>query len=82
MNVHFQTPKYQWGQTMVAAVDLVNDGSHPRVAANALLAAQGSPCEIVNVGAVQHTGSPVYLVEFPDGVVVGVLEDEIVPRER
>ena len=35
--------------------------------------------EIVNVGVVEDTGEPVYLVEFPDGKVVGVFEEEIVP---
>ncbi len=82
MKAHFQTPKYQWGQPMVTCVDLVNDGSHPRASPHALLAAQGSPCEIVNVGAVESTGYPVYLVEFESGLVVGVLEDEIFPREN
>ena len=82
MKAHFQIPKYQWGQAMQAAVDLHNDGSHPQVAAEDLLARQGSPCEIVNVGAVQSTGHPVYLVEFEDQLVVGVLENEILPREN
>jgi nitrogen fixation protein NifZ len=44
---------------------------------DALLAAQDARGEIVNVGMVEETGEPVYLVEFPDGKVIGVFEEEI-----
>ncbi len=71
-------PKYQWGQPVTTAVDLINDGSYPDVPLDALLAAAGSKGEIVNVGVVKETGVPVYLVEFPDGKVVGVFEEELV----
>lgn len=72
-------PKYQWGQPVTTAADLVNDGSYPDAPLDALLAAQGTRGEIVNVGLVEDTGEPVYLVEFPDGKVVGVFEEEITP---
>lgn len=72
-------PKYQWGQPVVAAVDLVNDGSYPEMAAEALLVACGTRGEIVQTGMHQESNTPVYLVEFPDGKVVGCLEEEIGP---
>ncbi len=70
-------PKFQWGQPVSTTVSLVNDGSYPDAPVDALLAAQGSRGEIVNVGLVEETGEPVYLVEFPDGKVIGVFEEEI-----
>lgn len=70
-------PKYQWGQPVQAAADLVNDGSFPDAPLDALLAAAGTRGEIVNVGLIKDTGEPVYLVEFADGKVVGVFEQEI-----
>lgn len=69
--------KYQWGQPVTATADLVNDGSYPEMPLDALLAAAGARGEIVNVGLVEETGEPVYLVEFTDGKVVGVFEEEI-----
>jgi len=72
-------PKYQWGQPVTAVADIVNDGSYPDVPLDELLAAQYARGEIVNVGLVEETGEPVYLVEFPDGKVVGVFEEEIAP---
>ncbi len=72
-------PKFQWGQPVTTTMELINDGSYPDAPVDALLAAQGTPGEIVNVGLVEETGEPVYLVEFQDGKVVGVFEDEITP---
>jgi len=72
-------PKYRWGQPVSTTADIVNDGSYPDVPLEALLAAQNERGEIVNVGLVEETGEPVYLVEFPDGKVVGVFEEEISP---
>lgn len=72
-------PKFQWGQSVTTTIELTNDGSHPDVPADALLAALGARGDIVNVGLVEETGEPVYLVEFPDGKVVGVFEEEISP---
>lgn len=71
-------PKYQWGQPVTTTADLVNDGSYPDAPLDALLAAQGTRGEIINIGLVEDSGEPVYLVEFPDGKVIGVFEEEIV----
>lgn len=75
-------PIYQWGERVIAAVDLVNDGSYPGVPAEAVLAATGTPGEIVNVGHHSDSNTPVYLVEFLTQagalVVVGCLEEELV----
>jgi len=72
-------PKFQWGQPVATTADLINDGSYPDAPIDALLAASGTRGEIVNVGLVEETGDPIYLVEFPDGKVVGVFEEEISP---
>jgi nitrogen fixation protein NifZ len=72
-------PKYQWGQPVVALIDLVNDGSYPEAELDALLVAGGTQGEIVQTGMHQESNTPVYLVEFPDGKVVGCLEQEIAP---
>lgn len=72
-------PKFQWGQPVATTADLVNDGSYPDLPLDALLTASGTKGEIVNVGLVEDTGIPVYLVEFPDGKVVGVFEEELAP---
>ncbi len=73
-------PKYQWGQRVAAAIDLINDGSHPDVAPEALLVASGTHGVIVQTGMHQESNTPVYVVEFVGGKVVGCLEDEIVPE--
>jgi len=79
MIVEPRLPKYQWGQRVRAAIDLHNDGTFPDVADEALLVSGGDVGEIVQVGT--HTGAniPVYLVEFGDRLVVGCLEEEIIP---
>jgi len=70
--------KYQWGQPVMAAIDLYNDGSVPEVAEDLLLVVAGGPGEIVQVGHHQEANLPVYLVDF--GVaVLGCLEEEIAP---
>lgn len=75
-------PAFRWGDRVVATVDLLNDGSHPGVTDEALLAPSGTVGEVVNVGHHAETNMPVYVVEFtsPEGrpVVVGCLEDELV----
>jgi nitrogen fixation protein NifZ len=74
-------PVFRWGDHVAAAIDLVNDGSHPAVPEGALLASAGSPGEVVNVGHHEESNTPVYIVEFltPEGrpVVVGCLEEEL-----
>ncbi|WP_298828898.1 nitrogen fixation protein NifZ [uncultured Piscinibacter sp.] len=72
-------PKYKWGQPVVAAVDLYNDGSLPDAPAeDILLVVAGGPGEIVQIGHQGEANVPVYLVDF--GVaVLGCLEEEIAP---
>lgn len=74
-----RTPRFQWGQPVVTLMDLLNDGSYPDLAEAALLAEAGARGEVVNVGMVEDSGIPVYLVEFADGKVIGVLEEELAP---
>ena len=70
-------PKFQWGSVVVALIDLVNDGSYPDMAVDALLVASGSKGEVVQTGMHEESNTPVYIVEFADGKVVGCLEHEI-----
>ncbi|WP_027584119.1 nitrogen fixation protein NifZ [Bradyrhizobium sp. Ai1a-2] len=70
-------PKYQWGQRVKAAVDLVNDGSFPDAPADGLLVGAGDIGEIVKVGMQTEANLPIYLVEFGERLVVGCLEEEI-----
>jgi nitrogen fixation protein NifZ len=69
--------KYQWGQRVRAAIDLVNDGSYPERAPEELLVAAGGLGEIVQVGLHTESNASIYLVEFGPRLVVGCLEDEI-----
>ena len=70
-------PKFAWGQPVVAAIDLYNDGSHPEAPEDQLLVVAGGPGEIVQVGHHHDEANvPVYMVDF--GVaVIGCLEEEI-----
>jgi nitrogen fixation protein NifZ len=72
-----RVPKFHWGERVIADIDLVNDGSHPDAAAEELLVQRGTAGEIVNVGSHVDTDTPVYLVEFAGGRVVGCLEQEL-----
>jgi len=72
-------PEFQWGQPVVTLIDLINDGSYPGVELEALLIESGTRGEIVQTGMHEESNTPVYLVEFPGGKVVGCLEDEIAP---
>jgi nitrogen fixation protein NifZ len=76
MMIETREPQYQWGQQVVALVDLVNDGTHPDHPADAVLAEIGSEGEIVQVGRHVEGNQPVYMVDF-DGLVIGCLEEEI-----
>jgi nitrogen fixation protein NifZ len=69
-------PKYQWGQEVLAAVDLYNDGSLPEVSEDLLLIAAGGPGEIVQVGRHTEANIPLYLVDF-GLVVLGCTEEEL-----
>jgi len=75
-------PVFEWGQRVCAALDLVNDGSHPGFPADAVIVAAGVVGEIVNVGHHGDSNTPVYLVEFAGGAVVGCLEEELVREAR
>jgi nitrogen fixation protein NifZ len=71
-------PTFQWGQPVVAAADLYNDGSLPDAPDDILLVVAGGPGEIVQIGHHGEADVLVYLVDF--GVaVLGCLEDEIAP---
>jgi len=72
-------PKYQWGQRVKALIDLRNDGSFPDAPADGLLVTIGDTGEIVQVGTHTEANMPIYLVEFGEHLVVGCLEEEIVP---
>jgi nitrogen fixation protein NifZ len=74
-------PKYQDGMRVRALIDLHNDGSHPNFPPDSLLVATGMQGEIINVGEHAETNTPVYLVEFSETLVIGVLEEEIEPVE-
>jgi nitrogen fixation protein NifZ len=72
-------PKYQWGQRVKALIDLHNDGSFPDAPAEACLVNVGDTGEIVQVGTHTEANMPIYLVEFGERLVVGCLEEEIIP---
>jgi nitrogen fixation protein NifZ len=74
-------PRYQWGQRVKALIDLRNDGSFPDAPAEGLLVEVGDTGEIVQVGTHTEANMPIYLVEFGERLVVGCLEEEIVPVE-
>jgi len=75
--IPIREPRYQWGQKVLATLDLINDGSHPEYPADALLVPVASLGEIVNVGHHADSNTPVYLVEFANRIVVGCLEEEL-----
>jgi nitrogen fixation protein NifZ len=76
--IDLREPKYQWGQPVVAAIDLYNDGSMPELSEDLLLVVAGGPGEIVQIGHHGEANVPIYLVDF--GVaVLGCLEEEIAP---
>ncbi|WP_036255640.1 nitrogen fixation protein NifZ [Methylocapsa acidiphila] len=74
-------PKFQWGQRVQATEDLYNDGSYPDQPLDVLLVRTGETGEVVNIGMIEETKRPLYLVEF-DGtrLVVGCLEEELAPE--
>ncbi|TAK94506.1 MAG: nitrogen fixation protein NifZ [Aquabacterium sp.] len=68
--------QYQWGQKVVALIDLLNDGTYPDRPQDVVLIETGSEGEIVQVGHHEEVNQPVYMVDF-DGFVIGCTEDEI-----
>lgn len=77
--IDIREPKYRWGQPVTAAIDLLNDGSYPDTQDDALLVSAGTRGEVVQTGMHEDSNTPVYMVEFPDGKVVGCLEEELTP---
>jgi len=69
-------PRYRLNQQVRAAADLVNDGTFPDVAPDALLAAEGALGEIIKIGFQEETNATVYLVEFGEKAI-GCFESEI-----
>lgn len=76
MMIEPREASYNWGQRVVAMVDLVNDGTYPEKPLDAVLVEMGSEGEVVQVGHHEESNQPVYMVEF-DGLVIGCLEEEI-----
>ena len=74
-------PRFDWGLRVLAGDDIFNDGTYPGEAEGALLVTKDSPGEIVRVGHHEESNTPLYLVEFANGMVVGCLEEEILPVE-
>lgn len=72
-------PRFQWGQRVKALVDLHNDGTFPDRPEDVLLVNTGDTGEIVQVGTHAEANLPIYLVEFGERLVVGCLEEEILP---
>jgi nitrogen fixation protein NifZ len=72
-------PKYQWGQSVVALTDLINDGCYPGADMDSLLIEIGSLGEIVRSGLNNDSTTPKYLVKFSGGKVIGCFEPEIAP---
>jgi len=71
-------PKFEWGQRVQVIEDVYNDGSYPDQPVDALLAKSGDMGEIVNIGMLEETKRPLYLVEFESTrFVIGCLEEEL-----
>jgi nitrogen fixation protein NifZ len=81
MMIDVREPRYQWGQQVVAMVDLINDGTFPDLPDDAVLASVGTEGEIVQVGRHEEANQPVYMVDF-EGRVIGCLEEEILLRQE
>ncbi len=79
MDLH--SPRFDWGLSVLAGDDILNDGTYPGEAEGAVLVPKDSPGEIVRVGYHEESNTPLYLVEFANGMVVGCLEEEILPLE-
>lgn len=74
-----KAPRYEWGQRVLAAADLFNDGSYPEQPLEALLVQNREAGEIVQVGQHTDSGTVVYMVEFALNRVVGCFEQELAP---
>ena len=74
-------PRYEWGQSVLAATDLFNDGSYPEAPSEALLIQSGEAGEVVQVGRHTESETVVYMVEFASNRVVGCFENELAPAQ-
>ena len=74
-------PRYEWGQRVLAAANLFNDGSFPEQPPEALLVPSGAAGEVVQVGRHTDSGTLVYMVEFALNRVVGCFEHELAPAQ-
>ena len=74
-----RVPRFDWGMAVTAVEDLFNDGSYPDLEKDEKIVANGTRGEIVRIGTHEDSNTPVYLVEFEGGRVVGCLEEEIKP---
>jgi nitrogen fixation protein NifZ len=72
-------PRYQWGQRVLAAADLFNDGSYPEQPYDVLMVPCGEEGQVVQIGQHTDSGTAVYMVEFPLNKVVGCVEQELAP---
>jgi len=71
-------PKFEWGQRVQVVEDVYNDGSYPDQPVDALLAKAGDLGEVVNIGMLEESKRPLYLVEFDSTrFVIGCLEEEL-----
>lgn len=68
--------KYQWGNKVVAASDIINDGSYPNKAEGELIVVKGEEGRVRQIGQDEEKTSYLYIVEFGDRLV-GCFEDEI-----
>ena len=74
-------PRYEWGQRVLAAADLFNDGSYPEQPSEALLVQNGEAGEVVQMGHHTDSGAIVYIVEFVLNRIVGCFEHELAPAQ-
>lgn len=74
-------PRFNWGQTVLAAQDLFNDGTYPDQPIDALLVRKGDAGEVVQVGKHVDSGTIVYMVAFALNKVVGCFESELMPSD-
>jgi nitrogen fixation protein NifZ len=79
MMIDAPTARFDWGHGVIAATDLINDGSYPDMATDALLAAAGDAGTVVQTGLHEESRTVIYMVEFASGRVVGCFDHELAP---
>lgn len=68
--------KYQWGNRVVAATDIINDGSYPNKAEGEVIVAKDEAGVVRQIGQDEEKITYLYIVEFGDRLV-GCFEDEL-----